>query len=74
MVLWNTLECNAVFLKEQFLQVKGLEDTALVCKILPGSVQVLHANGNHWLTVSTLDSSVDVTIYDSLHFTLSEDT
>ena len=62
------------FLKEQFLQVKGLEDTALVCKILPGSIQVLHVNGNNWLTVSTLNSSVDVTIYDSLHFTFSEDT
>ena len=31
-------------------------------------------NGNHRLTVYTLDSCVDVTIYDSLHFTLSEDT
>ena len=66
------------FLKEQFPLVNGLEDTALVLKkcnkILPGSVQVLHVNGNHWVTVSTLDSSVDVTIYDSLHFTISEDT
>ena len=43
-------------------------------RLLPGSVQVLHVNGNHWLTVSTLDSGVDVTLYDSLHFTLSEDT
>ena len=66
------------FLKERFPKVNGLEDTALVLKnnhqLLPGSVQVLHVNGNHWLTVSTLDSGVDVTIYDSLHFTLSEDT
>ena len=62
MALWNTLECSAVFfLKEQFPQVKGLEDTALVPKVLPGSIQVLHVNGNHWLTVSTLDPSVDVT-------------
>ena len=65
-------------LKEQFPQVNGLEDTALVLRkdhtILPGSVQVLHVNGNHWLTVSTLDSSCDITIYDSLHFTLTEDT
>jgi len=66
------------FLKEQFQKVNGLQDTVLVLKnnhrLLPGSVQVLHVNGNHWLTVSTLDSGVDVTIYDSLHFTLSEDT
>ena len=34
----------------------------------------MHVNGNHWLTVSILNSSADVTIYDSLHFTLSEDT
>ena len=66
------MQCS-FFLKEQFPQVKGLEDTALVCKILPGSVQVLHVNANCWITVSTLDSSVDVTIYDSLHFILSED-
>jgi len=65
-------------LKEQFPKVNGLEDTALLLtndhRLLPGSVQVLHVNGNHWLTVSTLDSGVDVTIYDSLHCTLSEDT
>ena len=63
----SAMQC---FLKEQFLQIKGLEDIALVRKILPESVQVLHVNVNHWLTVSTLNSSVDVTIYDSLHFIL----
>ena len=68
------LSAMQFFLREQFPQVKGLEDTALVSKILPGSVQVLHVNGIHLLTVSILNSSVDVTIYDSLHFTLSEDT
>ena len=64
------------FLKKQFLQVNGLEETALHNDhtILQGSVQVLHVNGNHWLKISTLDSSCDITIYDSLHFTLSEDT
>ena len=65
------------FLKSNF-QVSGLEDTALVLKndhqLLPGSIRVLHVNGNHWVTVSILNSAVDVTIYDSLHFTLSEDT
>ena len=52
------LSAMQFFLKEQFPQVKGLENTALVHKILPESVQVLHVNGNHWITVSTLDSSV----------------
>ena len=45
------LSAMQFFLKEQFLLVNGLEDTALVLKkgneILPGSVQVLHVNGNH---------------------------
>ena len=47
------LSAMQFFLKEQFPQVKGLEDTALVCKILPGNVQVLHVNGNHWLQFHT---------------------
>ena len=45
--------------------------------IISESIQVLHVNGNHWVTVSTLDSgnsNFDVTLYDSLHFSLSQDT
>ena len=45
-------------LKERFSKVNRLEDTALILtndhRLLPGSVQVLHVNGSHWLTVSTL--------------------
>ena len=37
-------------------------------------VQILHVNGNHWLTISTMDPGFDMTVYDSLHFTLHEST
>ena len=43
-MLWlygTHLSATQFFLKEQFPQIKGLEDTALVRKILPGTVQVL---------------------------------
>ena len=42
--------------------------------ISPGSLQILHVNGNHWLAISTLDSGYEVTVYDSLHFSLSKET
>ena len=42
--------------------------------LIPESVQILHVNGNHWITVSTMDPGSDVTIYDSLHFTLHQST
>ena len=48
--------------------------------IAPGSVQVLHINGNHWMTISTIDISLatapyyDVTVFDSVNFTLSKST
>ena len=63
-----------------FFNINGLEDIALVRKgntIITESIQILHVNGNHWITISTLDSvnsNCDVTIYDSLHFSLSQDT
>jgi len=59
-----------------FFNINGLEDSALVRKgntIITESIQILHVNGNHWITISTLDSvnsNCDVTIYDSLHFSL----
>ena len=80
--LWGThLTAVQLILKSQFLNFNGLKDTFLVLSkgntIISESIQVLHVNGNHWVTVSTLDSSnsnFDVTLYDSLHFSLSQDT
>ena len=64
-----------LLLKSQFPHIKGLEDTALVLRtgntISPGSLQILHVNGNHWLAISTLDSDssgYEVTVYDSQFF------
>ena len=63
------------YLKSQFFDINGQEDTTLVLwqgnAINIESIQILHVNGNHWITISTLDfvnSNSDVTIYDSLHF------
>ena len=77
--LWDThLSALQFLLKQQFPAIKGLEDCNLVLRegnvLLPGSVQILHVNGNHWLTVSTMDPGYDVTVYDSLHFSLHEST
>ena len=79
--LWGThLTALQFLLKAKFTQLNGLEDTAMVLRkgntVIPGSIQILHVDGNHWLTISTLDSSSsnEVTVYDSLHFTLSKDT
>ena len=80
--LWGThLSAVQLLLKAQFPHLKGLEDTALVLRtgntISPGSLQILHVNGNHWLAISTLDSDssgYEVTVYDSLNFLLSKET
>ena len=80
--LWGThLSAVQLLLKAQFPHLKGLEDTALVLRtgntISPASLQILHVNGNHWLTISTLDSNssgYDATVYDSLNFSLSKET
>ena len=75
--LWGThLSAVQFLLKKQFPDLKGLEDCIFVlCEgniLMPGSEQILHVNGNHWITVSTMDPSSDVTIYGSLHFTLHQ--
>ena len=79
--LWGThLSAVQFLLKRQFPQINGLEDTVLVLHegntIAPSSVQVLHINGNHWITISTIDTitapQYDVTVSDSVNFTLSK--
>ena len=52
--------------------------------ICPKTVQILHVDGNHWITVSSLgnnnrDDSTsgnesDITVYDSIYFRLSKHT
>ena len=42
---------------------------------LDGSIQILHANSNHWITVSTVQScqtKYDITVYDSSNSHLSD--
>lgn len=78
-------------LKTQFPHFNGLEDTLLLFHekrkrgpICPETVQILHVDGNHWITVSSLghknrDDSTsgnesDITVYDSIYFRLSKHT
>ena len=80
--LWGThLSAVQLLLKAQFPHLKGLEDTALVLctgnTISLGSLQILHVNGNHRITISILDSDssgYEVTVYDSLNFSLNKET
>jgi len=77
--LWGThLSAVQLLLKQQFPDIKGLEDCTFVLHegntLVPGSVQILHVNSSHWLTVSTMDPDSDVTVYDSLYFTLHHST
>jgi len=74
-------------LKIQFPHFNGLEDTLLLFHekrkhslICPETVQILHINGNHWITVSQLgckngdDSGNDseITVHNSIFFCLSK--
>ena len=76
-------------LKTQFLHFNGLEDTVLLFHedkkcgpICPETVQILHVDGNHWITVYFLGckngdesgNELDITVYDSIHFCKSKHT
>jgi len=61
-------------LKLQFPHFGGLKDpvgqlsTKSQLSLPPGSLQILHVHGNHWITVSTCNSGhtdADVVVYDS---------
>ena len=76
-------------LKTQFPHFNGLEDTLLLFHekrkhgpICPETVQILHVDGNHWITVSSSGckngddngNELDITVYDSIYFRLSKHT
>ena len=63
--LWGT-HLTAV----QILLKHTLKMTQKGITLSSGSVQILHVNGNHWITVSTLmltENDDDVIVYDSLN-------
>ena len=67
-------------LKKDYPSVDGLQDTLLQqnfsCDI-PSSefVQVLHVNGNHWITISNIGvSDQSVNVYDSLYNDINQAT
>ncbi len=43
-------------------------------KRYPQTIQILHVNGNHWITVSTATCGTDIAVYDSMHSSLSKRT
>ena len=70
-------------LKSQFPHFGGLRDPILQLSektklsLCPGSLQILHVDGNHWITVSTCgtsDAEFDAIVYDSKHHSLSATT
>ena len=71
-----------LLLKQRCPNINGLLDTSIFVRkdheISPDSVQILHVNGNHWITVSTLVNCIgfdcDVVVYDSLHAHISQAT
>ena len=75
----HMLKANNVF-KRDYPSVDGLQDTLLQQNFswdIPTSefVQILHVNGNHWITISNIgvpDSSVNV--YDSLYSGINQAT
>ena len=81
--LWGThLTVVQLLLKKRYTDINGLIDASVFVHkdqtISTGSVQILHVNGNHWITISTMQCSdsnfCDVVVYDSLHFHLSQAT
>ena len=77
--LWGThLTAVQILLKQQFPNINGLIDTLKMTQkgitLSSGSVQILHVNGNHWITVSTLMSTENDIVYDSLNSRVSHGT
>ena len=81
--LWGThLTVVQLLLKKRCPNINGLLDTSVFIhkdqEISPGSVQILHVNGNHWITITTpincIDSHCDVVVYDSLYAYVSQAT
>ena len=60
---------------QRFPQFGGLKDPIIQLSaksqisLPPGSLQILHVHGNHWITVSTCGNGHDIVVYDSkYHF------
>ena len=83
---WLTdLHMNSVqvLLKKQFLQIGGLQNTAVlqssrIMQSFPdgcGSLQIVHINNNHWVVASTLNChKSDISVYDSLNSSVDLET
>ena len=67
-----------VLLKVKFPHVKGLSSTLAPSSVggwIENYVQILHCNGNHWITVSTIGCANDMmNVYDSLYRNITEET
>ena len=73
------LKANNI-LKKDYPSVNGLQDTLLQQNFwwdIPTSefVQILHVNGNHWITISNIGvSDNSVNVYDSLYNCITQTT
>ena len=75
----HMLKANTIF-KKEYPDVDGFQDTLLQQNFswaVPSSefVQVLHVNGNHWITISNIGiSDNSVNVYDSLYNGITQTT
>ena len=74
----NLINAAQVLLKRKFLAVGSLQSCTLAEKLAfdpqgeAAFVQILNIGGNHWITTSTIGCEAgSITIYDSLHWKLS---
>ena len=65
----------------QFPHLKGLQSVLLqtlesssLQPLSKDSVQILHVNDNHWITVSTKTCAIDINVYDAMYSSLSKHT
>ena len=75
----NHINYAQSLLKMQFPIIEGLESTLLqrrkTLKKIHHGIQIIHCHGNHWITVSTMDSiKGEINVYDSLYDAVDKDT
>lgn len=77
----NHITCAQILIKQIYPTIRGLQSTIRqnsgpLAKLYPGSLQVLHVDGNHWALASTisLPNGADILLYDSLYTSMNHQT
>ena len=75
----NCIKFAQNILRIEFPLIEGLESVLLQesskLKKITDGIQIVHARGNHWITVSTFDTCErEVNVYDSLYSSVDDGT